>query len=369
MRIRDFVGGTFTITGYFGFLEAFMLIVTGIQKSYEGKPLLKGISFEVHEGETVCLLGHSGSGKSTLLRIIAGIEQQEQGSICWNGEDLRDCPIHKRNFGLMFQDYALFPHKNVFENVAFGLRMLNYPEQVIRERVQVELEKVKMWSFSQRRVADLSGGEQQRVALARALAPKPRLLMLDEPLGALDKTLRAQLLKEIRALLHETRISAIYVTHDQEEAFTIGDNLALLNEGKIIQFGTPKTIFQHPENTWVAEFLGLTNLVPGVVQSLRPLSVSTAIGVFSLTEIAPQTLSLRSPVELLLRPSAILESGAPTNQIEGKILDSIYLGESYRILFACDGMNLEFEVAGEYQVGETVRFSVDPQEIQWFLKE
>jgi len=210
-----------------------MLTVKNLVKDYEGKPLLRGISFDVKQGETICLLGRSGSGKSTILRIIAGIEKPEAGDVFWNQQNLENIPVHKRNFGFMFQDYALFPHKNIYENVAFGLRMQKLNSKEIHDRVLKNLEKVKLTDLMNRQVADLSGGEQQRVALARALAPEPRLLMLDEPLGALDRTLKEQLMVELRNVLHETNIPAIYVTHDQEEAFTIGDRLILLNEGKI----------------------------------------------------------------------------------------------------------------------------------------
>ncbi len=202
-----------------------------LHKSYEGAPLLRGISFTVAAGETVCLLGASGSGKSTLLRIIAGLESPEQGSVCWDGQDLASVPAHRRGFGLVFQDYALFPHLNVVENVAFGLKMQDLSRQEINARVTSVLEKVNLAEFKDRRVTDLSGGEQQRVALARALAPNPHLLMFDEPLGALDRNLRERLMEELRRILHATHVPAIYVTHDQEEAFTLADRVLLLHEG------------------------------------------------------------------------------------------------------------------------------------------
>jgi len=198
-----------------------MLTLKNIHKSYEGKPLLKGISLEVAQGETVCLLGPSGSGKSTLLRIISGLENAEAGDVFWKGKDFSAVPPHLRNFGLIFQDYALFPHLSVFENVAFGLKMKKLGKEEIRQRVDEALKQVDLLGFESRRVTDLSGGEQQRVALARALAPRPRLLLFDEPLGALDRKLREYLLAELRGILQDTQVPAIYVTHDQEEAFTI----------------------------------------------------------------------------------------------------------------------------------------------------
>src|SRR5512133_1394391 len=209
---------------------------------YEGKPLLCGVSFTVGEGETVCLLGPSGSGKSTILRIVAGLEEADQGSIVWDGEDVTRVPAHRRNFGLMFQDYALFPHRSVAENIAFGLRMHGLPAAQIKPRVQEALERVNMTGFERRRVTDLSGGEQQRVALARALAPNPRLMMLDEPLGALDRALKEQVEEEVRRLLHISGIPAIYVTHDQDEAFAVADRLILLHQGRVIQSGAPAEV-------------------------------------------------------------------------------------------------------------------------------
>jgi len=343
-----------------------MLSVVDIHKMYEGKSLLRGISFNVHKGETICLLGHSGSGKSTLLRIIAGIEQPDHGNVFWDGENLLNIPIHKRNFGLMFQDYALFPHKNVFENVAFGLRMINFPASQIKDRVIEELTKVKMLQFANRSVAELSGGEQQRVALARALAPQPKLLMLDEPLGALDKTLRGQLIKDIRALLHETEIPAIYVTHDQEEAFTIGDQLALLHNGEISQFGTPKSIYQNPKNTWVARFLGLTNIIGGEVISINPISVKTNIGVFSVTSTDFQNFSINQPVELLIRPNAVETGKQVDNHITGRVIDSVFLGQGFRIIVDNGVNNFEFDVSSEFFPGQKIDFSIDPDLIHCF---
>jgi len=343
-----------------------MLSVVDIHKLYEGKSLLQGISFDVHKGETICLLGHSGSGKSTLLRIIAGIEQAELGNVFWDGINLSDIPIHKRNFGLMFQDYALFPHKNVFENVAFGLQMLNLPSSQVKDRVEKELSKVKMLSFANRRVAELSGGEQQRVALARALAPQPKLLMLDEPLGALDKTLRSQLLKEIRALLHETEIPAIYVTHDQEEAFTIGDQLALLNEGKITQFGSPKSIYQNPNNSWIARFFGLNNIIGGEIISINPIMVKTPVGEFLVTSQDNNRFSLKQSVEILIRPNAIDSKNQSNNHLLGHVIDSVFLGQGFHVIIDCNSFNFEFDVSTEYFPGQQIDFSIDSDLIQCF---
>ena len=262
-----------------------MLTISQITKNYEGKPLLRGISFTVNQGETVCLLGPSGSGKSTLLRIIAGLEDPEGGEVLWEGQDITRVPVFQRNFGLMFQDYALFPHKTVAENVAFGLKMQKLSSESIKSRTQQALEQVDLVGMAGRRVTDLSGGEQQRVAFARALAPRPRLLMLDEPLGSLDRSLREQLMQDLRQLLHTIETPAIYVTHDQEEALFLADRILILNEGLIIQQGLPEDVYQNPVSEWVARFLGMRNIVEGEVQSTDPLVIKTSMGSFTPDQV------------------------------------------------------------------------------------
>lgn len=257
-----------------------MLELRNVVKSYEGKPLLTDISFTVAKGETICLLGASGSGKSTILRMIAGLDFPERGAILLNSLDLADTPPHLRDFGLVFQDYGLFPHLNVFDNIAFGLKMRNISADEIKQRVSVLLEQVNLVGFDFRKVTDLSGGEQQRVALARALAPQPRLLMFDEPLGALDRSLKEDLLNEIRGILHQTEIPAIYVTHDQEEAFTIADRILVLHEGTIIRDAAPHEIWREPKSAFVAKLLGIGNVIDGEVVAEN--KVKTAFGVFAL---------------------------------------------------------------------------------------
>ncbi|NMA17489.1 MAG: ABC transporter ATP-binding protein [Clostridiaceae bacterium] len=211
-----------------------MLRILDIWKTYEGKPLLTGVSFNVQEGKIVCLLGSSGSGKSTLLRIIAGLEKADAGHVYWGNDDVTDIPAHKRRFGLMFQDYALFPHLTVAENIAFGLRMAKHDKSDIRRQVKNALESIRMQDFADRSVTELSGGEQQRVALARALITNPRLLMLDEPMSALDHDLRASLIRDLRTRLSDSRKPVIYVTHNRQEAFELADRVLLLQDGKII---------------------------------------------------------------------------------------------------------------------------------------
>jgi spermidine/putrescine transport system ATP-binding protein len=308
-----------------------MLTIQNIAKTYEGKPLLRGVSFEVKEDETVCLLGSSGSGKSTLLRIIAGLEDAEDGQVLWKGRNLAQIPAHQRKFGLMFQDYALFPHRNVAENIAFGLRMQNLPKSTIQTRVQDALQTIDMADFAQRKVIDLSGGEQQRVALARALAPEPRLLMLDEPLGALDRTLREQLSRELRRILRDTKVPAIYVTHDQEEAFAIADRLLLLHNGIILQSGRPHEFFHHPRNVWVANFFGLGNLIEGTVKGCSPLQVETPLSLIQAScDCEPPKVGQKTT--LLFRPGEAQQSATDSlNRIQGEVLDQVFQGETYLI--------------------------------------
>ena len=262
-----------------------MLEVHHIHKNYEGKPLLIDISFKLEQGETICLLGASGSGKSTLLRIIAGLETPDSGFVSFDGINLTTVAPHLRDFGLVFQDYALFPHLNVYDNVAFGLKMRRLPQFEINQRVANALETVNLVGFEKRRVTDLSGGEQQRVALARALATRPRLLMFDEPLGALDRSLREDLLNEIRMILHHTSIPAIYVTHDQEEAFAIADRVLILHDGRIVCEGTPVEVWSNPGSAFVAGFLGLGNILEGRILGRMPdgtWKVKTDAGVFTV---------------------------------------------------------------------------------------
>lgn len=238
-----------------------MLIVESLTVEVHGNTILDNVSIAVSDGDVLAVLGPSGSGKTTLLRTIAGLQQPARGTLHWDGEDLSAVPVEERGFGLMFQDYALFPHQSIGANVAFGLRMQNRRHDEIRARVAEVLDWVGMAGLEDRRVTNLSGGEQQRVALARALAPSPRLLMLDEPLGSLDRALRERLIVELRQLLVDHAITAVYVTHDQEEAFTIADDLLVLRNGTVAQSGSPELVYRRPADEWTARFLGFRNIV------------------------------------------------------------------------------------------------------------
>ena len=343
------------------------LEIVNLHKEYEGAPLLNGVNFHVDAGETLCLLGSSGSGKSTILRIIAGIETQDAGSILWRGEDVGAIPVHRRGFGLMFQDYALFPHLTVSENVAFGLRMQRVSAEQRNIRVLEALERVNMAAFTRRRVTDLSGGEQQRVALARALAPKPQLLMLDEPLAALDRSLRIELQEELRELLHQAGIPAIYVTHDQEEAILLGDRLALLHEGRIAQSGPTEEVYRQPANTWVARFLGMSNLLEGRVLSSSPLVVQTACGEFSpLSAGIAHLLKPGQVVHLLLRPANVFddENQSAAGRINGEVSECRFMGDHYRVsLKACSHAVLEFTSSSPLPLGRELELRLHTDDI------
>ncbi len=233
-----------------------MLEVESIDVRLGETQVLKRVTLTVGDGETVAVLGPSGSGKSTLLRAIAGLVPVESGSISWDGNDITRVPTHLRGFGLMFQGYALFPHLDVAGNVGFGLKMAKAPDGQLEDKVQAALRLVGLDVFANRSIADLSGGEQQRVALARTLAPEPRLVMLDEPLGALDRALRERLMVDTRRILSDRGVTALVVTHDREEAEVIADRLALIREGTIVQSGTLSDILAQPADDWVREFLG-----------------------------------------------------------------------------------------------------------------
>lgn len=237
-----------------------MLYLENVSKTFGDNTVLQDIDLTLAQGEIICLLGASGSGKSTLLRLIAGLDQPDQGVMTWDSTPLQNIPIHERNFALIFQDFALFPHLNVFENVAFGLKMRHLSKAEIQTRVDDMLSLVRLEGFANRDVSQLSGGERQRVALARSLAVKPVLLMLDEPLGALDASLRQELAEQVREAVKLLGISALYVTHDQTEAYVVADRIAVLNHGVIEQLASPSALYWNPKTEYVARFLGFENI-------------------------------------------------------------------------------------------------------------
>jgi spermidine/putrescine transport system ATP-binding protein len=272
-----------------------LLSIRQVIKRYGKRPVLRGISLEVASGEFLTILGESGSGKTTLLRLIAGFEELDSGEICMGGERIDRLPAHRRQVNTVFQSYAIFPHLSVFENVAYGLRAKNVPKSEIPERVTQALAMVKMDEFAQAAPSRLSGGQQQRVALARALVNRPRVLLLDEPLSALDANLRRQMQVELKALQREVGITFIFVTHDQEEAMALSDRVALLRAGVLEQVAPPREIYGEPATAYAAQFIGQTNLLRAQVQD----------GVATAGTIAWRTSSGSGEATYSLRPECI----------------------------------------------------------------
>lgn len=333
-----------------------MLQLKAINKTYDNALLLDNISLTIVASEIVCLLGPSGSGKTTLLRIIAGLEQADSGEIFFDAQNMRNVPVHQRNFGMMFQDLALFPHQNVFDNVAFGLRMQNAPREKIRAQVSAMLELVGLAGFEQRNVNHLSGGEQQRVALARALAPRPRLLMFDEPLGALDRILREQLVTDLRTILKQIRMTALYVTHDQDEAFAIADRIAIIHNGRIAQAGAPEEIYRAPANAFVARFLGLPNLFP--VKFRDDNKIETAVGIFDA-----RTASRLEKAVALIRPNQI-HVNAAGDGVRARVAECSYRLGRYRWrVITAQGVELIIETDHSINIGVEVGLKIDRVEI------
>ena len=307
-----------------------MLRIEGLDAAYDHTPVLHGLDLTVPEGQLLCVLGPSGGGKSTLLRVVAGLEEPVAGRVILDERDLAGVPAHERGVGLMFQDYALVPHRNVAQNVAFGLRMAGQDAAATRARVRELLELVGLPGAEERPVAQLSGGEQQRVALARALAPRPRLLMLDEPMGSLDRALRERLPEELRAIFAELGLTVIYVTHDQDEALTVADRVVLLDHGRLVADGTPEALWMRPPNAWTARFLGFRNIAPAqVVED----GLDTPWG---RLPYQPDPGDPRGPdLTVVVRPAALVPSA------EGPILGSVahrrFRGDHVSLIIAIDG--------------------------------
>jgi ABC-type Fe3+/spermidine/putrescine transport system ATPase subunit len=334
------------------------LVLEGIRKTYASTKALDGVSFCVPQGSIVAVLGSSGSGKSTLLSVIAGLETPDAGRVLWEGEPLDGVPAHRRNFGLMFQDFVLFPHLNVERNVAFGLQMQHMPPEAAAARVRECLEQVGLVGFELRDVGTLSGGEQQRVALARALAPRPRLLMLDEPLGALDRTLREHLLGEIHHILRSTHQTALVVTHDQEEAFGLADRIVILEAGRVLQEGDPQQIYHHPASAAVARFLGFTNLLPG---EAVPGGTQTSLGLLPLN--APRG----TRCTVLLRPDSARLDGQGTFAFDATLLERTFRGPTCILEVEAHGLRLTFEVPSATALpseGSRIHLSLNPHAMQ-----
>ena len=344
-----------------------MLALKDISKTFGEKLALAGVSLDVNPGEIVALLGPSGCGKSTLLHIIAGLETADRGSVAWQGQPLERVPTYQRGFGLMFQDYMLFPHLNVAKNIAFGLQNQPNSPAAIAARVDELLSLVGLKGYGDRDVSTLSGGEQQRVALARSLAPGPRLLMLDEPLGALDRALREDLLAELQHILAELSQTAIYVTHDQDEAFSFADRVAVMQAGAIEQISSPTEMYRRPASPFVARFLGLTNLLPGQLDGDQ---FQTSFGSLPTTQPAPAGTT--SQGLLLIRPDQARLAAAGEGQIVGAVLQKSFGTRLQQLVVEAAEHQLKFDFAASIelpQVGETVRLDLASETFQVFWKD
>jgi ABC-type Fe3+/spermidine/putrescine transport system ATPase subunit len=335
-----------------------ILSIKNISKSFGSIQALDDISFDIEEGEIIALLGPSGCGKSTLLAVIAGLEVPNTGQILWKGISLANTPPHQRGFGLMFQDFALFPHMNVYANIAFGLKMTHMNPEAINQMVMQMLNVVGLPDFPKRDVNTLSGGEQQRIALARALAPHPHLLMLDEPLGSLDRNLRERLVFDLQSILHKMQQTAIYVTHDQEEAFTIADRVILMNSGRIEQIGTPKSIYGDPASIFVARFLEMNNIIPAFInKQTGDKCVSTSLGDFPIKN------SIQGEANLLIRPDTVrLDDKGPLT-FHGLITEVSFRGSRQRMIIVVNRIPLTFEFPFSLtlpEVGAEISISIDP---------
>ena len=307
-----------------------LLEARAVTKRFGATEVLKSLSLQIAAGEFLTLLGESGSGKTTLLRLIAGFEQPSSGEIWMNGERLDTQPAHKRRVNTVFQHYALFPHLNVRDNVAYGLRVKNTPSKEIGGRVDEALQMVKMSAFADARPSRLSGGQQQRVALARALVNRPQLLLLDEPLSALDANLRKQMQSELKALQREVGITFLFVTHDQEEAMALSDRIALLRNGSLEQVAAPREIYAHPATAYTAQFIGQTNLLRARVQH----------GTASCEALHWQTSAADGEALFSLRPEAIQLADQASNssaavRFRGVIRQQIYGGSSELLEIDC----------------------------------
>lgn len=351
-----------------------LLEVIDVSKTYDAvTQAVRHVSLELESGEILCLLGPSGCGKTTLLRMIAGLERPDSGEIRFSGKDVSAIPVHERGFGMMFQDFALFPHKNVRENIAFGLRMQHLSRPEIASRVARMLDLVDLDGLDEREIAQLSGGEQQRVALARALAPGPQLLMLDEPLGALDRALRERLMLDVRAILKRVGMTAIYVTHDQTEAFAVSDRLAVMNAGEIVQIDAPQVLHERPATPFVAQFLGFRNLIEGRVDETGV--IHTDVGSF---RAAGPPISAHTNVVLLIKPvmgavditSPIASSGdslnpGDVNSITGVVDAVTFRGRFSQVWVSVGGVRLLFEEPGDTPIRPeaSIRITIAPEQL------
>lgn len=339
--------------------------VNGVTKVFDGVTVLDDLSLGIRKGQFVTLLGPSGCGKTTLLRIIAGFEQPTKGKVFIGGEDVTGVPPYKRPVNTVFQRYALFPHLNVFKNVAYGLKIKKTEKSVIKEKVTSALRLVGLEGYEHRNVTSLSGGQQQRVAIARALVCEPSVLLLDEPLGALDLKMRKEMQSELISMHNRLGITFIYVTHDQEEALTMSDVVVVMNDGVIQQIGTPQKVYDEPSNAFVANFIGESNIISGVM----PRDYRVAFLGEEL-DCLDKGFEKNEKVDLVIRPEdiSVYASDSEKGQFAGTVLRSVFKGTYYEMEIEASGYEFTVQSTKEQKVGSAVRLGIKPNGIHIMKK-
>ncbi|MBR3791741.1 MAG: ABC transporter ATP-binding protein [Clostridia bacterium] len=331
--------------------------------SFEGEQILNNINLDIFDKEFVTLLGPSGCGKTTTLRIIGGFLEPDLGDVIFDGKKMNNIPPHKRNINTVFQRYALFPHLNVYDNIAFGLRVKKLNEKEIKERVFEMLKLVNLVGFENRSVQRLSGGQQQRVAIARALINRPKVLLLDEPLGALDLKLRKEMQIELKKIQQSLEITFIYVTHDQEEALTMSDTVVVMNNGVIQQIGTPQDIYNEPVNAFVADFIGESNIIDGIM--LKDCLVNIFGQEF---ECVDKGFSLNEEVDVVIRPEDIHIIPKDNARLFGTVETVTFKGVHYEMLVRSDNFNWLIHSTKAAEQGSVIGMDVDPFDIHIMKK-
>lgn len=325
---------------------------------FDGQTILDGLNLDIHDKEFVTFLGPSGCGKTTTLRIIAGFLEPKSGNVFFDGEEITGVPPYKRHVNTVFQKYALFPHLNVFENVAFGLRLKKMDENTIRTKVLEMLKVVGLEGFERRSIGQMSGGQQQRVAIARSLVNEPRVLLLDEPLGALDLKLRKEMQLELKRLQREMNITFVYVTHDQEEALTMSDTVVVMNGGKIQQIGTPEEIYNEPKNAFVADFIGASNILDGVM--IRDFLVSFGGTEFTCVD---RGFAPNQSVQVVVRPEDVQVTTPMEGMLVGEVKDVIFKGVHFEMQVDVEGKRWLIHSTHACTPGEVIGMNIGPDEI------
>lgn len=343
--------------------ESVLIELRGISKSFDGEKVLDNIFLDIHDKEFITLLGPSGCGKTTTLRIIGGFESPDTGEVFFDGKMINDLPPYKRQVNTVFQRYALFPHLNVFENIAFGLRLKKTTEAEIRKRVKEMLALVNLRGFEKRAVSNLSGGQQQRVAIARALINNPKVLLLDEPLGALDLKLRKDMQNELKNIQQQTDITFIYVTHDQEEALSMSDTVVVMAEGRIQQIGTPVDIYNEPQNAFVADFIGESNILDGVM--LEDFKAKFSGHIFSCLDSG---FAKGEPVDIVVRPEDVDVVPIEDGMLRGLVSTVTFKGVHYEIIVDIGGFKWMIQTTDYVAPEETIGIFIQPDAIHVMKK-